>query len=367
MNGELSIKAPRAHIPLKKRLLLELHRQNRLRLIAEHPLRSLFWECTQRCNIACLHCGSDCTAGTDIPDMPAADFLRVIDSIKPHVDSHKVMIIITGGEPLVRRDLEEVGLALYRREFPWGIVTNGLALTDERLLSLRRAGIHAITISLDGLRDNHNWLRGNRMGFDRAMAAIKRVAATNDIKWDVVTCVNRRNLGELDALKEELIAAGVRDWRLFTIFPAGRAAGQPDLRLTPEEYRSLMEFIKATRAEGRIGANYCCEGFMGNYEGDVRDNFMSCHAGVTVGSVMINGDIGSCVSIRSGYAQGNIYTDDFMTVWNTRFEPYRNRAWMRDTEPCKSCRSFRYCMGNGMHLRDEDGRLMRCNLADLGE
>ena len=267
----------------------------------------------------------------------------------------------------MRRDLEQVGLELYHREFPWGIVTNGLALTDERLLSLRRAGIHAITISLDGLRDNHNWLRGNPLGFDRAMAAIRRVAATNDIKWDVVTCVNRRNIGELETLKDELIAAGVKHWRLFTIFPAGRAAGQADLKLTPKEYRRLMEFIKATRTEGRIGANYCCEGFMGDYEGDIRDNFMNCYAGVTVGSVMINGDIGSCISIRSGYAQGNIYKDDFMTVWNTRYAPYRNREWMKESEPCKSCKAFRYCMGNGMHLRDEEGHLMRCNLTDLGE
>ena len=65
-------------------------------------------------------------------DMPAADFLQVVDSITPHVNPNEVNIIITGGEPLMRDDLEEVGMALYRKGYPWGIVSNGLYLTRER-------------------------------------------------------------------------------------------------------------------------------------------------------------------------------------------------------------------------------------------
>ena len=52
--------------------------------------------------------------------MPAADFLQVVDSITPHVNPNEVNIIITGGEPLMRDDLEEVGMALYRKGYPWG-------------------------------------------------------------------------------------------------------------------------------------------------------------------------------------------------------------------------------------------------------
>lgn len=362
--GLESEEPPRLRLSLGKRMALELHRLKSEELAEKHPLRTLFWECTQRCNLSCRHCGSDCRVQSDYADMPADDFLKVVDSIMPHVDPHSVNIVITGGEPLMRGDLEEVGLQLYRRGFPWGIVTNGLALTRERLLSLRKAGIHMLTISIDGLAPDHTWMRGNPRSFDAAVKAASMVAEAGDIVWDVVTCVNSRNISTLPQLKELLIGAGVRKWRIFTVFPAGRAATEKAFRLSGEEYRSLLDFIKASRAEGRINVSYCCEGFLGEYEGEVRDRFMRCHAGVTVGSVLIDGSIGACPSIRSIMAQGNIYDDDFMTVWNTRYEDYRNREKLR-TGICARCKAFRYCKGNGLHLRDEDGLLMRCNLKEL--
>ena len=122
-----------------------------------------------------------------------------------------------------------------------------------------------------------------------------------------------------------------------------------------------MEFIVATRKEGRIHPSFCCEGFMGKYEGKVRDRFFDCQAGVTVGSILLDGGIGSCPSIRADYRQGNIYEDDFMEVWNNRFNQYRDRTWMK-TGVCSDCEFWKYCEGNGMHLRDEEGKLMHCHM-----
>lgn len=351
-------------ISMRRRLALEVMRRKRKINVERHELRTLFWESTQRCNVNCLHCGSDCKASTDIPDMPAADFFKALDSITPHVDPHHVLVIISGGEPLVRKDLEDIGRELYRREYPWGIVTNGLALSDARLQSLRRAGLRSISVSIDGLADSHNWLRNHPQSFDRAMNAIRAIARCPELAWDAITCVNKRNIDQLPELKEQLIDAGAKAWRLFTIFPVGRAAGQPDLQLTPDQYRSLMEFIKTTRAEGRIKASYCCEGFLGDYEGDVRDHFFGCSAGVNTGSILVDGSISACASIRSDFHQGNIYRDDFMTVWENGFKEYRARSWMKKGE-CADCKMWRYCEGNGMHLRDSDGNLLRCNYHEL--
>ena len=64
--------------------MLELNRAVLQKRIDEHELHQLFWECTLRCNAACLHCGSDCRISSTVKDMPAADFLRVIDSLTPH-------------------------------------------------------------------------------------------------------------------------------------------------------------------------------------------------------------------------------------------------------------------------------------------
>lgn len=293
--------------------------------------------------------------------MPVNDFIKVVDSILPHVDRHQLNIVITGGEPLVRKDLEKAGRMLYDRELPWGIVTNGLLLNPDRFHKLRTAGLHNITISLDGLQENHNWMRCHPDSFNNAYAAIKMVANAEDLNFDVVTCVNRRSLQELQQLKELLIDAGVKHWRLFTIFPSGRAADYPEFDLSENEVKQLMDFIVATRKEGKIKASFCCEGFMGGYEGKIRDHFYECQAGVCVASVLLDGGIGACPSIRADYRQGNIYTDDFWDVWQNRFEKYRDRSWMK-TGLCADCSFWRYCEGNGMHLRDSSGNLLHCNL-----
>lgn len=351
-------------LSIRQKVALELHRRLKKTHRKEHPLRQLFWECIWRCNLSCRHCGSDCKSSSSLPDMPAADFLRVVDSLLPHVDPHRLNVVITGGEPLVRDDIEYVGSQLYDREMPWGIVTNGLLLTSSRLENLRAAGLHNITISLDGLEEDHNWMRNHPGSFKRAYEAIRLAAKASDLNFDVVTCVKRRSLPRLMELKELLVDAGVKKWRLFTIFPAGRAADYPEFNLTREETEILMRFIVDTRKEGRIKASFCCEGFLGNYEGKVRDNFFECQAGVTVGSVLLDGGIGACPSIRADYRQGNIYKDDFWDVWQNRFGQNRDRSWMRCGD-CADCRFWRYCEGNGMHLRDSDGNLMHCAITKL--
>ena len=80
--------------------------------------------------------------------------------------------------------------------------------------------------------------------------------------------------------------------------------------------------------------------------------------------ILANGDISGCMSIRANYKQGDIYEDSFVDVWDNRFEPMRDRRWMKKDE-CGTCKWFRYCQGNGMHLRDADGKLLFCHLHRL--
>ena len=354
-------------LPLRQIMGLNLARPMIDQVVREHPLTAIFWECTLRCNLHCRHCGSDCKATSAMKDMPLEDFLPVLDSIARATDPHKVMINVTGGEPLMRKDLEVCGKAFYDREFPWGIVTNGQLLTPKRYESLLKSGIRSITVSLDGIGETHDWMRGLAGSYTKALEAARMIASSGEVVYDVVTCVNKRSYKELPQIKELLIQSGIKAWRLFTIFPVGRAAADPELRLSGEEMRGLMDFIKATRKEGRIEANYGCEGFLGKYEGDVRDNFFLCNAGITTGSIMADGSIAACPSIRADYSQGNIYKgDDFMDVWNNRYQIYRDRSWMKTGE-CASCKYWKYCRGNGMHLRDSDGKLLFCHLHRLNE
>ena len=326
-------------------------------------LQEVFWECTLRCNLNCLHCGSDCRKEEMPQDMPFSDFARVLDQIVLENEPSKIMVITTGGEPLVRKDIVECGREITRRGFIWGMVSNGMLLDTLKLQQLINAGLKTIAISLDGFEAEHNWMRGNGNSFCRAVNAIK--ALTNsDITWDVITCVNARNFSSLSKFKDFLLGIGVTHWRLFTVFPMGRAANNMDLQLTSEQFRLLMEFIKEERGKSDIRVSYSCEGYLGDYELNVRDYPFFCGAGINTASVRYDGAISGCLSIRSKFDQGNIYNDNFMDVWNHRFGVFRNRKWMKQGT-CSNCTIWNLCRGGAMHLRKEDGEMLACSYHKL--
>ncbi len=350
---------------LRKTLGLGLFADLYQDLVAQHKLRTLFWECTLRCNLSCRHCGSDCRVAPELPDMPLEDFLRVLDEeVTPHVDPKQVLIIFSGGEVLMRQDLEEAGREVTRRGYMWGMVTNGMALSEERLESLIAAGLRSISVSFDGFPETHNHIRRHPQSYERALEAIRRIIRHPSLTYDIITCVTSPLIPRLEEFKELLIREGVTHWRIATIFPSGRAKEDSTLRISDAEFVQVLEFIKRTRREGRIDLSYACEGFLGKYEAEVRDEFYQCAAGVSVASIRVDGSISGCTSIRANYHQGNIYRDSFWEVWQNRFQPFRNREWAR-TGACEHCSMFRYCLGGGMHLRDDQGQLAFCHYERL--
>lgn len=345
---------------MKTRKLIDLENTRRERrwLEKNHPLRQLFWECTLRCNLSCRHCGSDCRKISATPDMPLEHFLTVLDDVATMTSPGRVLVNTVGGEPLVRPDIVECGKAITDRGFLWGTVTNGVLLDETMLGRLLDAGLCTMAVSLDGMETEHNWLRGN--SFDATMKAVNLLVRTPNLLWDVITCVSQRNFSTLPHFKQFLIDAGVRKWRIFTIFPQGRAKLNPELFLSPEQYVELMDFIVETRKQGMIDLSYSCEGFLGDYEGEVRSHFYRCDAGTMTASVLANGDISGCMSIRAHYAQGNIYHDRFSDVWNNRFEVMRNRRWLKHDE-CARCKAWDWCAGGPFHLRGDEGEMLHCN------
>ena len=349
-------------IPFRKKLALNLfskYKQNESKL---HNLNYILWECTLRCNLNCIHCGSDCKKDALVKDMPNADFLKAIDQITPIVKPNKTLIVFTGGEALIRKDIEQAGRELYKRGFPWGVVTNGMLVTKERLTSLMNSGLRALTVSLDGLEHSHNWLRNNPKSFKNVINAIQLLPEMRDLRYDIVTCVNQKNYSELPQIRDLLIEMKVKEWRIFTVFPIGRAKENKELQLEPKEFKGLFKFIKQTRKENKISLNYGCEGFLGNYEKEVRDEFFICAAGINIASILVDGSISACPNLRSNFIQGNIYKDNFADIWQNKFQLFRDRSWTK-TGKCADCNFYKYCEGNGMHLRDEKtGDLMFCHL-----
>lgn len=326
----------------------------------KHYLQQLFWECTLRCNLKCRHCGSSCNYNDSRGEMPLEDFLLVLDEIKKFTTS-PILVITTGGEPLLREDICQCGKEITQRGFYWGLVTNGLLLNKKKLNELLDAGLNSISVSIDGLRDTHNWMRCSESSYDHAIHAVDLLSKTSSkLTWDVITCINQRNISQLQVMLNELISHGVKRWKIFTVFPMGRANEDEEMFLSKEQLIVLFDFIKDIRKRQPLKISYGCEGFLGRYEFEVRDSHYFCAAGINVASILHDGSISGCLSIRYDYKQGNIYKDSFIDVWNNLFRKYRELDWKK-TGVCSDCEAWRWCEGNGMHLRDNDGKLRLCN------
>ncbi|MBO6169772.1 MAG: TIGR04133 family radical SAM/SPASM protein [Bacteroidales bacterium] len=343
------------------RYLFRLFRDNEIKV---HELNYLFWECTTRCNLHCRHCGSDCSVLSREKDMPVQDFLKALDSIPVSARPKDFTVVLTGGEPLLRPDIIQAGAQIRDRGFAWGMVSNGWFYDEQKHAALMEAGMRTLTISLDGLEASHDWMRSVKGSYSRVLRAIGIAAADPRLNFDVVSCVNKRNLKELPEMYSILSSLGVRQWRLFTIIPIGRAASDPDMHLSDSEFVSLMDFICAKReAKGKMNVTFSCEGYLGRYEEKVRDQRYFCHAGINIASVLIDGRICACPNIdRDRFSQGSIYEDDFYDVWQHRFQEFRKRDWARKGT-CKDCPVWKDCLGNGMHNwhGQEEPALLQCH------
>ena len=282
------------------------------------------------------------------PDMPFSDFLSAVQTIPK--DKNLRTVVFTGGEPLLRNDLEHCGSELRKLGFRWGMVSNGLLYNENRHNSLLNAGMGALTFSFDGLANEHNWLRNSKNSFKKVSAAIETAAKSNRLNFDVVTCVNKRNIGSLNEIYQYLKKKGVNAWRLFTIAPIGRARKNSELQLNAAQFKTLMDFIVACRKENQMDVKFSCEGYVGSYENQVREGFYFCRAGINIASVLIDGSISACPNIDRSFVQGNIYTHNLFDVWQNKFEIFRNHDWMK-TGICHDCKNFSDCCGNGFHYR----------------
>ena len=337
---------------LKPIIKQKLHSYYKQIEIKEHSLSYLFIEITRKCNLNCLHCGSDCKAETNFPELSTESWLKIIDYIEATY-SNSVAIIITGGEPLMHPDIYKIGQYIHEKNMRWGIVTNGIILNEKRLTKLINSGIHSITLSLDGLENAHNWLRDNKLAFKNTSHALSLIGNSNIAFKDVVTCVSPKNLEELPQIADFLIANKINDWRLFRIFPSGRAKNNKELNLSFEQTKEMLQFIiknKKAYKKKKLNVNLSCEGWVPmQTDLKVRDNPFFCRAGINIASVLSDGTITGCTNNQEGFHVGNILNDDFSFVWENKFNIFRQREWINDTD-CKNCKHIKQCNGSSIHL-----------------
>ena len=203
------------------------------------------WNLTYRCNLACEHCyldaGGTPLVGTenfaDRSELGTEECFRVIDEIAAFAP--ECLTILTGGEPLLRRDILEIVRRAAERGL-WVVVgTNGVRITENVARRLAEAGARGLSLSLDALDpDRHDRFRKVRGAWRNTVEGAEILNRTG-LPFIVQTTAGSHNLGELDAIADfahDRLAAKV--WNLYFLVPTGR--GQFVSDMTPAQYDEVL-------------------------------------------------------------------------------------------------------------------------------
>lgn len=321
-----------------------------------HPLRYLFWEATLNCNFNCRHCGSRASRQKHYTDELSTEEIKaVFKSIASKTDAKKIMLAITGGEPLLRADLFEVMSFAHSLGFSWGMVTNGFLINPKIIEKMHDSGMSTIVVSIDGIEKVHDDFRQMPGSYQKAIKAVKFLTESKYFtNVQITTTIHQKNIDDLEKMYSEFLPLGIHSWRVMNIDPIGRAMDNEKLLLKSSDLKKLLDFIKEKRLISPIDITYDCTGFLGSkYEGKVRSWFFQCTTGITTGSILHNGDIFVCPNVPrlKKLIQGNVRKDDFYDIWQRKFKIFRNSD-RTSCRGCKKCSRWLECRGSSFHLWD---------------
>lgn len=196
---------------------------------------------TQKCNFSCWHCSN--WYREEVEDLPL-DLLE--DTIGRLQDMGNCLIGITGGEPTMRDDLEDIIKAIVPKSTVL-LFTNGYGITEERAKELKKAGLFSISISLDHFHPKiHNKVRGYEKAFDIAVRAFE--AAKNAGLYVIAGAVPTREMiqkGEVTKFYDFCKELGVHEIRVLAPIPTGRIIGHREQRWCgTDEQQKMWEYAK---------------------------------------------------------------------------------------------------------------------------
>ncbi|UEC41992.1 MAG: Radical SAM domain heme biosynthesis protein [Methanothrix sp.] len=315
------------------------------------------WEVTGACNLSCEYCRASATPSPADGELSTKEALAFIDEVAPR----RPMLILSGGEPLLRPDIFDIARYAMGRGVRVSLATNGTLLSPETVESIKEAGIIRVSISLDGPDPEIHDLARGEGSFDLAMRGIDMLRGRVDFQINMT--VTKENLGVVGATMDLAEELGAVAFHLFFLVPTGRGReeelvgpGEQDeiLRQVARDSRNRKMEVKVTCAPqyGRIAEEVLTESERRGVLGS------ACLAGTSFVFVSRTGDVSPC-----GYlpiVAGNVREERFSDIWESSqvFIDLRKRELVGRCggcdrrEVCGGCRARAYAI-SGDYLESD--------------
>ena len=320
------------------------------------------WEVTRSCNLGCRHCRASSEFGPYTDELTTAECFRIIDEI---ASLGGPVIILTGGEPLLRKDIFTIAEYASGKSLRVVMATNGTLLTEESAGQIKRSGINRISISLDGPDEAaHDSLRQVSGSFAGALRGIKK-AQEAGLKVQVNSTISKGNIRLIPALMrlaEDLKADALH---FFLLVPTGRAKVMLQEELSPAEYEEALRFLSQRKKEFPLEMKVTCAPHFnrllleGPIDAAASLKGRGCMGGVSFCFISHTGQLQPC-----GYLEikcGNFRDSGFRKIWlesevfnNLRdFSQYRGKCGRCEFKAvCGGCRARAFAK-NGDYLAEE--------------
>jgi radical SAM protein with 4Fe4S-binding SPASM domain len=331
------------------------------------------WNLTYRCNLACEHCYLDAGGSPrlhsegfgDRSELTTEECRKVSDDIAAFAPES--LTILTGGEPLLRRDILEIIRHAVARKL-WVVVgTNGIRVTENLAQILLREGVRGLALSLDALDpDRHDAFRRVRGAWTNTTEGA-RILHGAGLPFIIQTTVGRHNLGELEAIADfAWDALGAKVWNLYFLVPTGR--GQFVSDIAPGEYDGVLRELSRiqTKYAGRMICNAKCAPHYVKqlFEENPRSPFIRTYAGGAGGcpagthylGIRPNGDLTPCPYLP--LFGGNLRQSSLGELWERSelFVRIRKRTTLGGR--CGPCEFNAHCGGCRARAYGMTGDLM---------
>ncbi|MBI2831590.1 MAG: radical SAM protein [Chloroflexi bacterium] len=208
--------------------------------IIKPALQLVAWELTKSCNLLCAHCRASAEGGHYEGELTTEECFQVIDDI---LKVGKPILILTGGEPLARSDVFQIGKYAAGKGLRVVMGSNGTLINDDATARLKEIPLARLGVSLDfPIPEMQDRFRGKAGAFDAALAGIAS-ARKAGIPVQINSTITKMNVAYLDDLLDLALKVGATAFHPFMLVPTGRGKGLEAVELSPEEYEKTLNWI----------------------------------------------------------------------------------------------------------------------------